>query len=156
VDFIADVSAYTATTTEAKAQTDAIFSSPVHVTADFGNVVSEAQSVYSSVASVFAAGVTMPVKAEIDFGSYTGLGAKKAAQSGIIHSARASGLDYVPFDGYVSMLHKGEAILTANQAKKWRDGASGGVTIVQNINSVPQTPVQLAAATAAYFERARW
>ena len=156
VDFIADVSAYTEATTEARTQTDAIFSPPVKVSGDFGNIVSEAQSVYSSVASVFAAGVTMPVKAEIDFGSLTGLGAKKAAQSGILHSARASGLDYVPFDGYVSMLHKGEAVLTANQAKKWRDGASGGVTIVQNINSVPQTPVQLAAATAAYFERARW
>lgn len=156
VDIIADTSAYTEATTEAKTQTDTIFSAPIHVSADFGSVVSEAQSVYSSVASVFAAGVTMPVKAEVDFGSYTAIGAKKAAQSGIIQSARASGLDYVPFDGYVSMLHKGEAVLTANQAKKWRDGASGGVTIVQHINSVPQTPVQLAAATAAYFERARW
>lgn len=156
VDIIADTSAYTEATTEAKTQTDTIFSAPIHVSADFDSVVSEAQSVYSSVASVFAAGVTMPVKAEVDFGSYTALGAKKAAQSGILHSARASGLDYVPFDGYVSMLHKGEAVLTANQAKKWRAGADGGVTIVQNINSVPQTPVQLAAATAAYFERARW
>lgn len=33
---------------------------------------------------------------------------------------------------------------------------SGGVQIVQNIASVPQTPVELAAATAAYFEQARW
>lgn len=31
-----------------------------------------------------------------------------------------------------------------------------GVTIVQNINAVPQTPVELAAATQAYFEQARW
>jgi len=33
---------------------------------------------------------------------------------------------------------------------------AGGVQIVQNIASVPQTPVELAAATAAYFEQARW
>ena len=75
---------------------------------------------------------------------------------GKVHAAAASGLDYVPFDGYVAQLHKGETILTADQAKKWRSGTNGGVTIVQHISSVPQTPVQLAAATAAYFERARW
>lgn len=33
---------------------------------------------------------------------------------------------------------------------------SGGIVINQKIESVPQTPVQLAAATAAYFEQARW
>ena len=33
---------------------------------------------------------------------------------------------------------------------------SSGITIVQNIAAVPQTPVELAAATAAYFEQARW
>ena len=32
----------------------------------------------------------------------------------------------------------------------------GGLIINQTIESVPQTPVQLAAATAAYFEQARW
>lgn len=37
-----------------------------------------------------------------------------------------------------------------------RGGRDGGITINQKIDSVPQTPVQLAAATAAYFERARW
>ena len=73
-----------------------------------------------------------------------------------LHGSHGGGLDYVPFDGYVSQLHRGEAVLTADQAKRWRSGGAGGVTIVQNINSVPQTPVQLAAATAAYFERARW
>ena len=33
---------------------------------------------------------------------------------------------------------------------------SSGITIVQNISTVPQTPVEFAAATAAYFEQARW
>lgn len=33
---------------------------------------------------------------------------------------------------------------------------NSGFQLIQNIASVPQTPVELAAATAAYFEQARW
>lgn len=73
---------------------------------------------------------------------------------------RAIGMDYVPYNGMPAVLHRGEAILTSYEADQWRRGRSGGtgqgVTIVQNIQSVPQTPVQLAAATAAYFEQAWW
>lgn len=71
----------------------------------------------------------------------------------------AGGLDYVPYDNYPAMLHRGESVLTKAEAEDWRRGTSensSGVTIVQNIQSVPQTPVELAAATAAYFEMARW
>ena len=82
------------------------------------------------------------------------------------------GLDYVPYDEYLVRLHKGEAVLTAEEATAWRAGkasasapdsgdgtgntGSSGITIVQNINAVEQTPVELASATAAYFEQARW
>ena len=73
---------------------------------------------------------------------------------------RAIGMDYVPYNGMPAVLHRGEAVLTSYEADQWRRGRSGGngqgVTIVQNIQSVPQTPVQLAAATAAYFEQAWW
>jgi len=78
----------------------------------------------------------------------------------------ATGLDYVPYDEFPARLHKGEAVLTAEEAAAWRAGklssdsggnASGsGVTIIQNITAVAQTPVELAASTAAYFEQARW
>lgn len=71
----------------------------------------------------------------------------------------ASGLDYVPYNNFPALLHEGEAVLTASEAKAWRKGNGGagnGVTIVQNITAVAQTPVQLASATAAYFEQARW
>ena len=74
-------------------------------------------------------------------------------------SPRAGGLDYVPYDGYPAILHRGESVLTKAEAEEWRTGGGGntaGITIVQNIQSVPQTPVELAAATAAYFETARW
>ena len=66
----------------------------------------------------------------------------------------ATGLDYVPYDEFPAILHKGEAVLTAEEADVWRNG--GGMTINQYIQSVPQSPVQLAAATAAQFEMARW
>ena len=77
----------------------------------------------------------------------------------------ATGLGYVPFDGYIAELHKGEAVLTAEEAAAWRAGKSAGggeessggdVTINQYIETVPQTPVELASTTAAFFEQARW
>ena len=62
-------------------------------------------------------------------------------------------------DNYAAYLHKGEAVLTASEASLWRNGTArngGGTVVNQYINAVPQTPVELAAATAAYFEQARW
>lgn len=71
----------------------------------------------------------------------------------------ASGLDYVPYNNFPALLHEGEAVLTAGEAEQWRKGKGGagnGITINQYIEAVAQTPVQLASATAAYFEQARW
>lgn len=84
-----------------------------------------------------------------------------SAGAGAYGSYRAGGLDYVPYNGYPSVLHRGEAVLTASEADDWRRGRSGGnnsggITIIQNIEAVPQTPAEFAATTAAYFEQARW
>ncbi len=73
----------------------------------------------------------------------------------------ATGLNYVPYDEFPALLHRGEAVLTAAEAREWRKGQAtpamaGGVTINQYIQSVPQSPVEVAAATEAYFEQARW
>lgn len=75
----------------------------------------------------------------------------------------ATGLNYVPYDEFPAILHRGEAVLTAAEARVWRNGGysatpamAGGVVINQYIQTVPQTPVEFANATEAYFEQARW
>lgn len=42
--------------------------------------------------------------------------------------SRASGLNYVPYDGYVANLHRGETILNQAQARQWRNGDGGSVS----------------------------
>ena len=37
----------------------------------------------------------------------------------------AEGLDYVPFDGFIGQLHRGEAVLTAQEAQVWREMRMG-------------------------------
>lgn len=94
-------------------------------------------------------GRSVSVGVSYEDGSHSGLGGHFAI-----------GLDYVPYNGMPAILHRGEAILNAPEAEDWRRGRGRGngqgITIVQNIQSVPQTPIQLAAATQAMFEQARW
>ena len=74
-------------------------------------------------------------------------------------SRRAGGLDYVPYNDYVANLHRGEMVLTAREADEYRkNGLQGGTGFVvnQTIYAAKQTPVELAAATRAAFQRARW
>ncbi len=78
--------------------------------------------------------------------------------SGSKHS-HAGGLDYVPYNDYVANLHRGEMVLTAREADEYRkNGVQGGTGFVvnQTIYAAKQTPVELAAATRAAFQRARW
>lgn len=72
--------------------------------------------------------------------------------------SHAGGMDYVPYNNYVANLHRGEMVLTADEADNYRrgKGSSNGFTLTQNIYAAKQTPVELAASTAAYFQRARW
>lgn len=71
----------------------------------------------------------------------------------------AGGLDYVPYNDYVANLHRGEMVLTAREADEYRKNGVQSVTdfvINQTIYAAKQTPVELAAATRAAFQRARW
>lgn len=43
-----------------------------------------------------------------------------------IDGSNANGLSYVPFDGYISELHAGEAVLTAQENRVWQQFKAGG------------------------------
>lgn len=68
------------------------------------------------------------------------------------------GLAYVPYDNYLAYLHQGERVLTAEENRAYSQGEGGGsgVTINQYISQPMESPIQLAAATEAMFQRARW
>lgn len=59
-----------------------------------------------------------------------------------VNGSHRSGLDYVPFDGYIAELHKGERVLTAEQARK-QDIGAGNITVVQNIYSQAKSAAEL-------------
>lgn len=46
-----------------------------------------------------------------------------------IDGSHANGLDYVPFDGYIAELHKGERVLTANEARGYGGNSFGDIHI---------------------------
>ena len=51
-----------------------------------------------------------------------------------LNGSHAMGLDYVPFDNYLAALHEGESILTAEEAKVWRDFKNGGAASANHID----------------------
>lgn len=65
----------------------------------------------------------------------------------------AVGLDYVPYDNYSANLHRGEAVLTRQEAEEWRagNGGRGGTNITVN-----QTIYSEAKTAADLMREARW
>ena len=79
------------------------------------------------------------------------------ASSSGVNGSHAGGLSYVPFDGYIAELHRGERVLTANEAREYRRDEKpkgGGVTIVQNIYSQAKTAADLMQEALYQPERA--
>ena len=60
----------------------------------------------------------------IDFGTFGEISFGVSAEQ--IHP-HETGLDRVPFDGYLASLHEGESILTAEEARVWNRFKNGGV-----------------------------
>lgn len=58
--------------------------------------------------------------------SYTG-------NSTLINGSHAGGLDYVPFDGYIAELHRGEMIVTASKAREMREDNNPIQIVVQSV-----------------------
>lgn len=69
------------------------------------------------------------------------------------NGSHASGLDYVPYDGYIAELHKGERIQTASEAANWRSNlaaAKRAVNFTANypLNSIPSNAISNAYNSA--------
>ena len=47
-------------------------------------------------------------------------------------SGHATGLNYVPYDNYPALLHRGEAVLTSIEATEWRNGKNTNVVEIQH------------------------
>lgn len=60
------------------------------------------------------------------------------------NGSHAGGLDYVPYNNYVANLHRGEMVLTADEAAAYRKGeanTAGGMTFNIDINGIQFTDV---------------
>ena len=67
-----------------------------------------------------------------------------------IDGSHASGLDYVPFDGYIAELHKGERVQTADEANDWRSGLMAAKRAVNFTASYPLNAIPSGAVSNAY------
>ncbi len=61
----------------------------------------------------------------------------------------AGGLDYVPYNGYPAVLHRGEAVLTSREADNWRKGGAGNAAAMQPITLNLELKTELDGATVA-------
>lgn len=61
----------------------------------------------------------------IDFGSFGSIG---ITVTNPVNGEHESGLNFVPFDGYLASLHEGEGILTAEENRIWQRFKDGGNT----------------------------
>lgn len=70
--------------------------------------------------------------------------AKSAAKSVTVNGKHANGLDYVPYNGYVAELHKGERVLTKQQNKEYNEGRTGKGGDTFNFYNTKPTPYEYA------------
>lgn len=66
--------------------------------------------------------------------------------------SHAGGMDYVPYNNYIANLHRGEMVLTSEEATQYRKGnenAAGGMTFNININGIQFSDVNSMAHALA-------
>lgn len=66
------------------------------------------------------------------------------AGAAVINGSHASGLDYVPYNGYVAELHEGERVLTKQQNREYNDGRTGQGGDTFNFYNTKPTPYEYA------------
>ena len=57
------------------------------------------------------------------------------AVNGKVNGSHANGLDYVPFNGYIAELHRGEMVVPAAKARQLRNGTTGERPIIINVTT---------------------
>ena len=91
--------------------------------AQLSDLLSTVQSYSTSIGSAIDALLANVKKLEgAGLNGWSGGGSGVSTGNGTPH---ATGLDYVPFNGYHARLHEGEAILTAEQSRVWRGMLNG-------------------------------
>lgn len=68
----------------------------------------------------------------------------------VVNGSHAEGLDYVPFDGYIAELHKGERVQTADEANDWRSGLIAAKQAVNFTSNFPLNAIPSGAISNAY------
>ncbi len=67
-----------------------------------------------------------------------------------VKGSHAGGLDYVPYDGYIAELHKGERVQTADEANDWRSGLMAAKKAINFTASYPLNAIPSGAVSNAY------
>jgi len=67
-----------------------------------------------------------------------------------VNGSHADGLDYVPYDGYIAELHKGERVQTADEANDWRSGLMAAKNAVNFTSAHPLNSIPAGAVSNAY------
>lgn len=106
-----------------------------------GEAMGNAESTVNGIADGIAAAIPN-VQTQVNAlnGVLSGIGSISTGLGGLFGSgfrvdgSHAMGLDYVPFDNYLAQLHEGESILTAEEARVWRQFKSGGQSVANSID----------------------
>lgn len=119
--------------------------------AGWDNVVSFLKGVFEKVAS-FLDPLLEKIKLLFAVGGLPGLIFKTSGTllKNAINGSHASGLDYVPYDGYIAELHKGERIQTADEAQSWRSGLMAAKKAVNFTANYPLNSIPSGAVSNAY------
>lgn len=64
----------------------------------------------------------------------------------------ATGIDYVPYDGFPALLHQGEAVLTALEARQWREEPSSSSQASFRADSLAQAIAAALSGTAVQLD----
>lgn len=97
-----------------------------------GNSILDWVSEFASSISSFISGIVSGFQSVVSSAN----SAKSAARS--VNGKHASGLDYVPFNGYVAELHEGERVLTKEENKQYDSQKSGSGDTFNFYNTKPE------------------